>query len=805
MNKSKYARLLAKCSETPDQPHPKATLQGHTRDVLLAAQALVNKVGRQAIASLGLPEHFFEKLRPTLQKAAILHDLGKASHHFQRMIRQSKGEKNLQAYRHEKLSVYLLGKYKEALCDWLFEEHQEDILPFYAAIFAVLGHHLKTQDLDFRPRNGTGDDEVEILSDLSDFFACLELAAKETDLELAEPPKLPRTRIDLLDAHPLKACLALLEDAEDWFEEASIDQKLFVSLCKILLMAADTAGSILGEQKKEAGAWTQEALARVCEREEIQEVISARLGKHPVREFQSKVAETLTNQGDVIFVRAGCGSGKTVAAYMWAEQHAVGRQLFICYPTTGTATEGFADYLLETETGKSSLLLHSRRAVDMERLFTNGERELGEEDNIHRVQALEAWYHPLIICTVDQVLGLIQNQRRPIYASPAILRGAFVFDEIHLYDRRLFGAFLRFLEAFRGVPILLMTASLPEARLKRIREVLQNQGRTLHEIAGPREREELPRYHLQPIQEEPPWEEIEAAIQAGKKILWVSNTVNRCVEMAKKAEEKQIPVIAYHSRYRYDDRLRCHKDVIEAFAKEKDQAILACTTQVCEVSLDISADILISDLAPIPALIQRMGRLNRRAEPDNPQPAMPAWIIDVEKPLPYDKEELEQAKEWVKTLRDLNREKGLSQTDLSDTFSTVEDTNDAVEEVISEWLDYGSRAQRAHLRDAGHNIPIIREEDFLAHIVSQKAQEKTRAIIKNTIPMPLWDVIEEYSDWERSGAALIAPKGRVQYDEKWGASWQKEEKKTKKNKANSSETSKKKKAQPSKDNNPKER
>ncbi len=40
---------------------------------------------------------------------------------------------------------------------------------------------------------------------------------------------------------------------------------------------------------------------------------------------------------------------------------------------------------------------------------------------------------------------------------------------------------------------------------------------------------------------------------------------------------------------------------------------LAVTTQVAEMSLDISADLLVTDLAPVPALIQRLGRLNRRA------------------------------------------------------------------------------------------------------------------------------------------------------------------------------------------------
>ena len=41
-------------------------------------------------------------------------------------------------------------------------------------------------------------------------------------------------------------------------------------------------------------------------------------------------------------------------------------------------------------------------------------------------------------------------------------------------------------------------------------------------------------------------------------------------------------------------------------------------SQVAEMSLDLSADLLVTDLAPAPALIQRLGRLNRRAEDGDP-------------------------------------------------------------------------------------------------------------------------------------------------------------------------------------------
>jgi CRISPR/Cas system-associated endonuclease/helicase Cas3 len=49
-----------------------------------------------------------------------------------------------------------------------------------------------------------------------------------------------------------------------------------------------------------------------------------------------------------------------------------------------------------------------------------------------------------------------------------------------------------------------------------------------------------------------------------------------------------------------------------------DSAILVAT-QICELSLDISADMQLTDLAPIDALSQRGGRLHRNGTVPRPE------------------------------------------------------------------------------------------------------------------------------------------------------------------------------------------
>ena len=56
-----------------------------------------------------------------------------------------------------------------------------------------------------------------------------------------------------------------------------------------------------------------------------------------------------------------------------------------------------------------------------------------DADAFAKADALESWSTPVVACTVDTVLGLVQNNRRGLFAWPALAQSAFVFDEIHAY------------------------------------------------------------------------------------------------------------------------------------------------------------------------------------------------------------------------------------------------------------------------------------------------------------------------------------------------------------------------------------
>ncbi len=737
--------LLAKKPCREDDIRKEETLAGHTCAVIRAAEAIFESIEESIRETFALSRCDTAFLKKCVQRAALLHDLGKANHQFQTLMY---GREQKQALRHEWISAWL-PLWDNGFSSWLFEG--DDTTLRDVAVCAVLGHHLKADNacsLDVRP--GSGDNRLQCY--FKNVKKCLEEAGAHMGLS-GSVPDMRDTEIDLTD-HPLK-------ELRKWFLD-DLDRKEIVPIAKALLMAADVAGSALPvRQDMDISKWIGETLGRRCTTDGVKEIVKRRLGNHRPRKFQCQVKDTPHR---ATLVRAGCGSGKTVAAYTWAAERAEGRKLFICYPTTGTATEGYRDYIITSDMREESALLHSRSEVDIKRILEAEPELLGHNPGLG-ITALVSWDVPITVCTADTVLGIIQNSRRPLYSSPAFMNAAFVFDEIHQYDSRMWGALIRFLEMFKGAPVLLMTASLPEGRRKGLEKSLHNE---LAVIEGPAEHERIPRYQLRcqlTGSGSSPWRAAKAVLGRSGKVLWVCNTVSRCVEAGKEAGKSLggVRIIPYHSRYRYCDRLDRHNEVIGAF--RDDEPVLAVTTQVCEVSLDISADLLITDLAPIPSLIQRLGRLNRRATAQSPP--CDAVLLKPPSHLPYEERDLKDAASWVECLTG----RPVSQRDLARAFNSIAEKQEILK-TSSEWIDGGKFSRQAPLRDAGYTIPVVREED-----VEQAGKPLTREfVVHHEIPMPLAEVAGEIGRWKRIRHAWIAPRGRVDYDEeKWGATWAKQQ------------------------------
>ena len=121
------------------------------------------------------------------------------------------------------------------------------------------------------------------------------------------------------------------------------------------------------------------------------------------------------------------------------------------------------------------------------------------------------------------------------------------------------------------------------------------------------------------------------AARSGAKILVVRNTVDyavktqRAIELAAETDDQGLlfrcnnrPTL-HTGRFAADDRRLLDREVEKQLGKDRSGGgRIIVGTQTLEQSLDIDADLLVTDLCPMDVLLQRIGRLHRHDREDRP-------------------------------------------------------------------------------------------------------------------------------------------------------------------------------------------
>jgi CRISPR-associated endonuclease/helicase Cas3 len=130
------------------------------------------------------------------------------------------------------------------------------------------------------------------------------------------------------------------------------------------------------------------------------------------------------------------------------------------------------------------------------------------------------------------------------------------------------------------------------------------------------------------------FDEIIDEIEAGRKVLVVVNTVDEAIRVYYALKGYTTNAFCYHSRFMQKDRLDKENEILSA--ESSGESLLLVATQVVEVSLDIDFDILFSENAPIDAIVQRAGRVNRKRGKKNTKVVVfreteitRKWIYDI--------------------------------------------------------------------------------------------------------------------------------------------------------------------------------
>lgn len=328
--------------------------------------------------------------------------------------------------------------------------------------------------------------------------------------------------------------------------------------------------------------------------------------------------------GNCILI-APTGSGKTEAAIGWLERQlsqAQGRAFYILPYTASinamhqrlikdfSKANGIkGENLIGIQHGKLTQYLAS--LYDEIDDSTSSTKSKDEPIKCLRDQ-YKKMIHPLKIVTPFQILKYCYGVKGFEMGLAELVGAKLIFDEIHAYDEITFAQIvtsLQYLVKHLHCNVMVMTATLPSFMLRELQKTLdvQNPIKADSQLLNSFDR------HRVKIKEGTIFDNIEAIKKfyyQNKRIIAVCNTVQNAQQIYELLKDEiSVPadeITLLHSRFNYIDRHRKEKQALD------DQNKILIGTQAIEVSLDIDYDVMFTEPAPLDALLQRFGRVNRK-------------------------------------------------------------------------------------------------------------------------------------------------------------------------------------------------
>ena len=269
--------------------------------------------------------------------------------------------------------------------------------------------------------------------------------------------------------------------------------------------------------------------------------------------------------------------------------------------------------------------------------------------------AILAWFNgrkktmlaDFVVTTVDHLL--FEAMRAPHLAMRhlGLSRKVVVVDEVHSYSTYMnvyLDRALTWLASY-GVPVVLLSATLSETRCTALVDAyrrglrlaagekvprtptpqalrtpfpcLVTAGRERTEVTATSASGRRSTVHLRRLTKDALVPLLTEALADGGCALVVRNTVRRAQETYELLRETFGEDVGLnHARFTIGDRLAKDADLLRRFGPprarpDRPHRAVVVATQVVEQSLDVDFDLLVSDLAPIDLVLQRMGRLHR--------------------------------------------------------------------------------------------------------------------------------------------------------------------------------------------------
>ncbi len=508
----------------------------------------------------------------------VLHDLGKCSKGFQ--IAGAKGK--IWGYRHEILST--------AFTQFLDCDKKEKNL----IALAILTHHkylsdpllpVPTKAEEFAWANYL--ERVDELLENSDY------------VEEVFMPKVPYWEVYVFGKiigkfklpHNWKKRIKEYDFDElvSWYDRNWEEYKEELIFLKGLLNACDHLSS--------AGENTVRLLPFIAE------IIALRIPREQWRPLQKQANQIRGN----LLLRAPTGYGKTESALLWADTNScrnkkgISNRIFYILPYKASINAMYERMLEYFKSPELVGVLHSSSSYYL----------YASNFEYRRLSSLyQKIFTPLKVTTPFQIMKAFFGVGFFEMTLSELKNALLIFDEIHAYEPNIFGIILAMLETLRGykTKALIMSATLPDFVEELFVELL-NPG--MLKIPS-KEADKFTRHRIKIVDGN-----VEDNLQNFTKeitkrkltpALIACNTVDRAVEVYKQLKDLGYNTMLLHSRFTYGDREELEKKL----KRNLEMLDFVVATQVVEVSLDISFQIILSEPAPLDALVQRFGRVNRQ-------------------------------------------------------------------------------------------------------------------------------------------------------------------------------------------------
>lgn len=434
-------------------------------------------------------------------------------------------------------------------------------------------------------------------------------------------------------------------------------------------------GECIGQEARAARAWHQLDLptpwTAAMPEDATAELLSRRfprLAAFAPRPVQSMAltAAAAAQEPRLVIVEAAMGAGKTEASLLAAEVMAAKfgcGGVYVALPTMATSDAMFGRVLdwishLDQPGATSTHLAHGkarlnedyRELVAQQRVSPTYDEEL--DTRLAEAQ-VRSWLSGrkkgvlanMVVGTIDQLLFTALQAKHLALRHLAFAGKVVIIDEAHAADDYMRVYLVRALEwlaAYR-VPVILMSATLPRAQRQELADAYRR-GRGAESLVVP---EDAPYPAVTTVDgcglesvddprdppEDPESErtigvrcldddletlaaELHERLADGGCAAVIRNTVGRAQETALFLRERfpDLDVVLIHSRFLATHRTQREATLRDSLGPDpvgRPTRQVVVGTQVLEQSLDLDFDLMVTDLAPVDLVLQRVGRLHR--------------------------------------------------------------------------------------------------------------------------------------------------------------------------------------------------